>query len=87
MSIYILGSSISFTAFTIFTNHVVTNRTLFADWVYPLVISSFACFIVLFFIGLFSINSMCHKKYGHGIIEVSPFYSPSGEEPLKKMIK
>jgi len=84
LSIYFLGSSIPFIGFAVLANYVVTNMTLFADGVFPLVMSSFAFFIVLFFIGLFSINRICHLKYGHGIIEASPFYRPPAEEPTKE---
>jgi len=82
--IYILGFSIPFIGFAILVNYVYKSRTLFANWAYPLAMSSFALFIVLFFVGLFFINRMCQKKYGHGIIEVSPLYKPPVEETTKE---
>ena len=81
---YLLGAVIPIIGLGIFGIYVEKNKELYPNWVTPVVYSLLSAIVVTFFVGLFLIDKFCRNKYGHSIMEASPFYRPPEQEPTKE---
>jgi len=82
--LYMLGAVIPIIGLGIFGIYVEKNKELYPNWVTPVVYSLLGALVVAFFVGLFLIDKFCRSKYGHSVMEVSPFYRSPEQEPTKE---
>ncbi|MHA1187652.1 MAG: hypothetical protein ACTSSK_12415 [Candidatus Heimdallarchaeota archaeon] len=84
MVLFFIGFTIPIMIVSIYGLRVANDRGAYPNFLYPLIISLLIILIIGFFVSLILLNRYCKNKYGFSILEMSPFYQPSDNEPTNE---